>query len=272
MDLRTENETCRRTAFTLAEVLITLGIIGVVAALTLPSVLNQTANKHSVVAFKKLYSNFQNAIIMFKANNGCEGFDVASCISGLGYGDNNCAAFQEVAKIMNYAKMSDGGAGASSWVADKSYNYYGEEISNGYGMVNKSGIGCFYALPDGIVMNVDVDPNGFKVMVDTNGKKKPNRLGKDVHAFTVGCGAATAELQGICIATQKDVFPFVHQSFPNNIIKGLCTMEGYLMGGCNEINMYPNKGGGASPSVYILATDKLPDYKEIASQVSGFKP
>ena len=261
----------RKAAFTLAEVLITLGIIGIVAAMTLPSVMNETRNKQSVTAFKKLYSNFQNAIIMFKANNGCEGFDVASCISGLGYGDNNCDAFKEVAKIMNYAKMSPNGAGASSWVADKSYNYYGEEISNGYGMVNKTGIGCFYALPDGIVMNVDVDPNGFKVMIDTNGKKKPNRMGKDVHAFTVGCGTAGAELEAVCVSTQKDVFPFVHQSFPNQITKGLCTFANYLSGGCNEVNMFPNEEGGATPSLYILMNDKLPDYKEIAASVPGFK-
>ena len=34
-----------KKAFTLAEVLITLGIIGVVAAITLPSVINNTKNK-----------------------------------------------------------------------------------------------------------------------------------------------------------------------------------------------------------------------------------
>lgn len=43
-------------AFTLAEVLITLGIIGVVAAMTLPAVINKTQNKELEVAFKKSYS------------------------------------------------------------------------------------------------------------------------------------------------------------------------------------------------------------------------
>lgn len=85
-------------AFTLAEVLITIGVIGVVAAMTLPSVINDHRNKQYVVAFKKLYSNFSNAIILFKADQGCEGIDVASCIESLGYGDNNCDAFAEVAK------------------------------------------------------------------------------------------------------------------------------------------------------------------------------
>ncbi|MFQ8625733.1 MAG: type II secretion system protein [Candidatus Gastranaerophilaceae bacterium] len=40
--------------FTLAEVLITLGIIGVVAALTLPAVITNTQNKERQEALKKL--------------------------------------------------------------------------------------------------------------------------------------------------------------------------------------------------------------------------
>ena len=46
------------SAFTLAEVLITLGIIGVVAAMTLPSLVNEHNNKQYVVAFKKLYFEY----------------------------------------------------------------------------------------------------------------------------------------------------------------------------------------------------------------------
>ena len=46
----------RLAAFTLAEVLITLGIIGVVAAMTLPTLINNAQNKQLEVAFKKSYS------------------------------------------------------------------------------------------------------------------------------------------------------------------------------------------------------------------------
>lgn len=260
------------SAFTLAEVLITLGIIGVVAAMTLPSLVNEHNNKQYVVAFKKLYSNFSNAIIMFKADQGCEGIDIATCIEGMGYGDNNCDAFAEVAKKMKYVESAPDGPSAGSWVPDVSYNYYGEQISNGYGMVNRTGIGCFYALPDGMVLNVDVDANAFKVLVDTNGRKGPNRFGKDVHTFTVGCGDISDELTVLCISTHKDIFPFISNTFPAQVTKGLCSMESFLQGGCDDANMFPNVGDGASPSLYILTMDKLPDYREIASKVSGFKP
>lgn len=46
----------RKCAFTLAEVLITLGIIGVVAALTLPNLIANYKEKQAVVALKKITS------------------------------------------------------------------------------------------------------------------------------------------------------------------------------------------------------------------------
>ena len=52
----------RRFAFTLAEVLITLGIIGVVAAMTLPTLIQDYRNKVVESRLKKFYSTFNQAI------------------------------------------------------------------------------------------------------------------------------------------------------------------------------------------------------------------
>ena len=52
----------KRIAFTLAEVLITLGIIGVVAVLTLPSVINNYKRKQLHTAFLRSSSLIQNAL------------------------------------------------------------------------------------------------------------------------------------------------------------------------------------------------------------------
>ncbi|MBR1943512.1 type II secretion system protein [bacterium] len=48
-------------AFTLAETLIVMGIIGVVAALTLPNLNSSTGEKEKVVKVKKVYSNLNDA-------------------------------------------------------------------------------------------------------------------------------------------------------------------------------------------------------------------
>ena len=52
----------RKAAFTLAEVLITLGIIGVVAAMTLPTLILSQQEKEKVVRLKKAYSVLNSAI------------------------------------------------------------------------------------------------------------------------------------------------------------------------------------------------------------------
>ena len=60
----------KRIAFTLAEVLITLGIIGVVAALTLPSLVASYRKQETVARLKKFYSTFTNAIRFSEVENG----------------------------------------------------------------------------------------------------------------------------------------------------------------------------------------------------------
>ena len=49
-------------AFTLAETLIVMGIIGVVAALTIPNLNSSTADKEKVAKLNKIYSNLQDAL------------------------------------------------------------------------------------------------------------------------------------------------------------------------------------------------------------------
>ncbi len=65
-----------KVAFTLAEVLITLGIIGVVAAMTLPAVVQHYNNHVTEVRLKKFYSVMNQAIQRSIAENGeVEGWD-----------------------------------------------------------------------------------------------------------------------------------------------------------------------------------------------------
>lgn len=54
----------KRQAFTLAEVLITLGIIGVVAAMTIPTLISNTSGAQFKTAYKKALSTLNQAVIM----------------------------------------------------------------------------------------------------------------------------------------------------------------------------------------------------------------
>ena len=57
-------------AFTLADVLITLGIIGVVAAMTLPALICQTHNREIETALKKYYSVLQQVSLQMYNDEG----------------------------------------------------------------------------------------------------------------------------------------------------------------------------------------------------------
>lgn len=60
----------RKTAFTLAETLITLGIIGVVAALTIPAIIQRHTEKVVEARLKKFYSSVNLAIKLSEIDNG----------------------------------------------------------------------------------------------------------------------------------------------------------------------------------------------------------
>ncbi len=65
-------------AFTLAEVLITLGIIGIVAAMTIPTLITNYQKKVTVTRLKGAYSQLYEAIKMSEADNGeVSGWDFA---------------------------------------------------------------------------------------------------------------------------------------------------------------------------------------------------
>ena len=52
---------CNRFAFTLAEVLITLGVIGVVAGMTLPNLIHKAQDRAAISQLKKAYSVLNQA-------------------------------------------------------------------------------------------------------------------------------------------------------------------------------------------------------------------
>ena len=61
---------CRKAAFTLAEVLITLGIIGVVAAITIPTIAKNYYKHTLEVKLAKTYDDLSDAIKKSELDNG----------------------------------------------------------------------------------------------------------------------------------------------------------------------------------------------------------
>ncbi len=189
-----ERSAKKRTAFTLAEVLITLGIIGVVAAMTLPTLVAKYQMKTFEVAFKKQYSVLNNTIDYLMLENG-----LSEC-------------YLTISKNSYYANSSDCNALKSGMIEklkltpiknDLRYNTNINEIlANGGTAVNESLNEGFtyirrfsaYLLPDGATVLFaeegkanDLTHNfyGICFIVDVNGKKGPNKWGYDVFWLTL---------------------------------------------------------------------------------------
>ena len=165
--LAKEASTSHLFAFTLAEVLITLGIIGVVAALSIPTLMNNINDAQFKTAYKKAFSAASQALIS------AGGQDLL--VSPTGYGDNihseNFTAFMSQFKVVKKCINTDN---SQCW--DSS----GENFLVGPG----------YPVPYSPAF---IDASGFAwsmyypglclIFVDTNGFKKPNQWGKDRFVF-----------------------------------------------------------------------------------------
>lgn len=74
-----------KNAFTLAEVLITLGIIGVVAAMTMPTLMNSTQGAQYKAAYKKALSVLSQAVTLNMALDDWNFSDLATGDEGADY-------------------------------------------------------------------------------------------------------------------------------------------------------------------------------------------
>ncbi|MDD3238145.1 MAG: type II secretion system protein [Candidatus Gastranaerophilales bacterium] len=175
-----------KSAFTLAEVLITLVIIGVIAAMTIPSLLNKTNEQESVSAVKKAYSTLSQAHNMVMSQDGFDPTDYASdAESTKAYGDL-------VVKYLNVEKNCGMTSDGDCFPA-VTYKYLN---GNNHGSLNLSSSYYKVRLNDNMSFSLYLYftyeyfgstpalKNVFGlIVIDVNGNKGPNTFGKDTFNF-----------------------------------------------------------------------------------------
>lgn len=166
-----------KDGFTLAEILITLGVIGVVAAMTMPTLI-QNHKKHVVeTKLKKAYSIFSQAFQLAIAENG--EVNTWEYLDGA-YSIDNTVAFTEK-YLVPYLKV----------VKNCKEDTTGECEINVVGLngaTNVSGVHDAYPtkiiLADGIYAIIGIGNKSFiQVNIGINEKKTPAILGKDIFDF-----------------------------------------------------------------------------------------
>jgi len=194
----------KQCAFTLAEVLITLVIIGVVAALTIPTLVNNYQKTEYLTALKKAYAGFNQVLIQISADKGCVG-DLAC--TGLFASDSTQKTLgDELVKYLKIVKnCEDTGAGCFSDNVSPFYDGSGlrnnvYETTTGYRFIAEDGASyLIYNEKDDngadCISNYSTSGKGAlsqlcgDLYIDVNGPTKgPNNFGRDIFYFYITNG------------------------------------------------------------------------------------
>ncbi len=180
-----------RKAFTLAEVLITLAIIGVVAALTIPSVVRNYQETQRKSAVKKQYSTLTRITNLVMQENGG---DMTTNPPSTNYDRISSYYMDMYKKYIPHTKECMGiNACANAGVWHNNTDWFDK---NGVSVVGVGGYFFCTALiaNDGTLWrfyfyrpNCDYNETDICGIVhfDINGFKKPNTTGKDIFGFTI---------------------------------------------------------------------------------------
>ena len=172
----------KRFGFTLAEVLITLGIIGVVAAMTMPTLMNQTNGAQYKAAYKKALSAIAQAVTL---NVALDDYNFADVEAGLGNGETDKTVYRMLNQRMNVNTPKVVAAGdyilsATGGTANKTMK---EAVAANWEEIRfNDGISFFYnpaaaaSCKDGkkTVDDAEVSAKCYGV-IDVNGQKAPNK-------------------------------------------------------------------------------------------------
>jgi len=172
-------------AFTLAEVLITLLIIGIVASLVIPGLIADTQEAELHTAWKKAFADFSQATKLIIVDNG-------GTLKGLFA--NATTLRNYYAPYLNYTKLcNDAQTLGNCWHKNNGSVKYLSGVpvttdwpNSGTGFILSNGNLVWF-----VMRSKDCDyPTGNLMVcatghVDVNGFKGPNIVGKDIYGFKI---------------------------------------------------------------------------------------
>ena len=204
-----------RSGFTLAEVLITLGIVGVVAALTIPTLIKSYQKRETVSRLKHAYSQLCQAVKLSKIDNGeIEEWDFS--------GNNNSQKTLE-------------------W-----YNKYLRPYLKTTDVKVETGDQVSVTLNNGTALKFwNNGNNHIHTYVYLNGISKRNKVGKDTFLFFIGESTSS----NYFLTSYKKVYPYKYCG--NSGYGGKTPPRDVLLNN----DMYGCKGGSGLYCTYLIMMD-----------------
>ena len=197
-----------RSAFTLAEVLVTLGIIGVVSAMTIPTLMQNHQRTTYVTQLHKVYNEVSQAAQMILTESNAVSLKESKLKrQGLGYFFNYFKTIQTCSGndlsdcfASDYANMSGTAIDLSETVSD---DYECAVIASGATICISDWGGDEYHLATDI--NGKAGPNIlgrdlFSFVLAGNGSVEPGDVETISNSFSTNCSSAEGDSYGYCFA------------------------------------------------------------------------
>lgn len=195
-----------RRAFTLAEVLITLGIIGVVAALTIPTVIKKYKAKVLETAFKKSVTNLYQAYDLTRQQLGVDNiyqtYVTYNSNSNTNSYSENSQEFRDTFE-KNLKVVKD----IKSFYPVYNYNRTKQTTQN----IGQDYPSATKILADGSSFGMHANSDGvdsatIHIFIDTNGPYKgPNQIGHDIFKFDIARDSKLKPLKMIKLYTEEEL-------------------------------------------------------------------
>ncbi len=214
----------KRFGFTLAEVLITLGIIGVVAAMTMPTLMNSTNGAQYKTAYKKALSVLSQAVVL---NVALDDYDMsqATVTDGTATNGSSASLYNLFNNRMNVVKTSSGATDDTGWESGTAQ--FGSKGSGNYTLFFNDGI--VFTFPKNgsncTEGNATTTEDKCYGVIDVNGEKNPNKV--------VNCDgkAWNAGGEDCKVSNPTDIYPVV--MYDQTILPATRAGEAVLYGAGN---------------------------------------
>jgi len=186
--------------FTLAEILITLLIIGVISSIVIPAVINDTNESEYNAGVKKVFADLSNALRMIQVNNGgIVNIGTSTSSSSLLRSD-----FCSVMTCVKQDSTRDIWEPANYKFYKGTYTGWPDNSTNAAAILNNGYFIHFGAYADCDHYG-DMHACGY-IWVDINGKKGPNMSGKDYHFFWIVRQNGNSSYSLIPAGAQNDLY------------------------------------------------------------------
>lgn len=191
-------------AFTLAEVLITLGIIGVVAAMTMPTLMNSTNGAQYKTAYKKALSVLSQAVVL---NVALDDYDLSQATVNDETATNGTSAslYNMFYNRMNVVKTVVGAEDSTDgWASGDAK--FGAQAESNFTLFFNDGITFTFAKDTNCTLNGNRAGLCYGV-IDVNGEKNPNRI--VICDGKTGTATSAQHDNDCTVSNPTDIYPVV---------------------------------------------------------------